>query len=445
MRWIRKPPTWILLYGPPLLLVVLFCIYPLMKIIELGFTDDGGSLTFDHIHSALFSESSREIILFTLGQALVSTIATLALAFPGAYLISRYRFRGRSILLSLTTVPFVLPPLVLAMGFFTMFGTSGHVNSLIGSLNSLTGLNLPELKLLYTGTGIVLAHMFFNFPVALRILHSRFNTLDPNQIRASRSLGAGPVRTWSRIILPQMRYSILAAASLVFTFCFLSFGVVLVVGGMSNATIEVEIFRQFSGRFDFSLAGALLTLETIIVLLTTSLYLWSSRKAYHGNGTSRGSGIEESRGSGRPVLRSILIALYIFLVSVVIIGQLLSVVHSSFTSGAGHTGDLSLHWFSQVLSRTRDAGLGTSPFDAVVNSLVFGFLTAIISVPVSYVVAHGLKRKGHRFKTPADLMLLFPMGVSTIGLGYGLTRAYSGTFFDLSGTWYIVVLVQVVL
>mgnify|MGYP005861415937 CR=1 FL=1 len=255
----------VLIYSVPVLFLLFFLVYPLLSVFEKGLFDDGGKVPIHAFQDAFTSSRTLGIIRFTLLQALLSTSLTIAGALPGAYLLSKYRFPGRSAVLSLTTVPFVLPPLLIGIGFLSLFGTSGLLQSLIDGASGILGVQGFQVNILYSKGAIVLAHVFLNFPIALRILNSGLDTMDEDLIHASRSLGAGPLRTFSRVVLPQMRYSLLSAASLIFTFCLLTFGVVLVVGGMSNATLEVEIYRQFNHLQDPGRASVLLLMEILLV------------------------------------------------------------------------------------------------------------------------------------------------------------------------------------
>lgn len=430
--------TTIVLYGAVLVFLSLFCLFPIFSVIESGLID-GRAFRLDVLLEVFRSERTRGVIEFTVLQAVISTIVTVAAALPGAYLLTRYRFKGRSVLMSLTTVPFVLPPLVLAIGFVSLFGTQGSLNSILDTIGSLIGVGLPDIDILYTKEVIILAHVFFNFPIALRILASRFETFDRRMIDASRSLGASPLRTFFRIILPQLRYALLSASSLIFTFCFLSFGVVLVIGGMNNATIEVEIFRY---RLDHGLSGSLLLVEGLIVMISTSIYLWSSRKIGAGAGTSLGTGLADGTGRKLPAAAWLAVALYVVVMAVVIVGPLISVVNASFIHDYGGESEYSTYWFERLFSRENDPTIGVSPMGAVVNSLLFGLLTVALSIPLSLVTAYLLHRKGFKWKLPLDTFLLIPIGVSTVGLGYGLVKFYSGSGFDITGSWLIIVIVH---
>ncbi|MFW3145828.1 MAG: ABC transporter permease [Thermoplasmatota archaeon] len=415
----------------------------MISLLGPAFADQDGGISFDEILEVLGDQRSRSIISFTIFQALVSTFLTLALAFPGAYLLSSRRIPGRSLLLSLTTVPFVLPPLVLGVGFMALFSGSGWVQVSMDGISSIFGLSAPDIKMLYSKEAVVLAHVFLNFPIALRFLTMGFLSVDGDFVRASRSLGAGPVRTFSRIILPQMRYSIISAASLIFTFCLVTFGAVLVIGGMGNATIEVEIYRQFTGKFDDGRAAAMLLVEIVLVAISTSVYIWSSRRSgLHpvGKGTGR-TWMGSPTGSKWRSKRA-LIFIYGLIVFFVILLPLAAVVLESFATGSSGGAGYTFRWYEALLARENDPTIGVSPLGAVINSLMFGFLTMVLSIPLSLLTAYAIDRPPFRGKIFLDSLLLFPLGVSTVALGLGFIKGFNQGWLDLTGSWIAVVVVH---
>ena len=423
------------------LFVFLLCLYPLSLVMEPAVIE-GGPTHLNSIMRVLTEEQFTSVLEFTIFQAVISTLVTLILAFPGAYLLSRYRFPGKSAVLALTTVPFVLPPIVMGIGFIGIFGYQGYLNEFMSSGTSMFGMEWEPLELLYTRKIIILAHVFYNFPIALRILYSRMDTFDTRLIDASHSMGVGHVKTFFKVILPQMKYAVMSAASLVFTFCFLSFGVILVVGGFSHPTMEVEIYRQF--RRDPSMAGALLIIEFMVVIFTTALYLWSNRRSKTGTEVARGEGFASRGGKARKWITYPAVFLYVLIIGLVVIAPLLAVLHGSVVRDYGGESEYTLHWFEELFSRERNAVLGASPMGSVVNSLLFGLLTVIISLPIAMAVAYLMDSRGFRGKMGMDTLLLIPIGVSTVSLGKGILMAYSSSL-DLYNTWQVVVLVHIVL
>ncbi len=172
---------------------------------------------------------------FTLLQAGLSTVLSLALAVPVARALARRRFRGRGFIIRLMALPLALPAIVTVLGIVEIYGTRGW----LGGLFDVYGLQ-----------GILLAHVFFNFPIATRMMLIRLAAVPPESWRLSAQLGFGDRHVWSRIEWPQIRVALPGAATLIFLLCAASFTVVLTLGGGPKATtLEVAIYQAL--RFDF--------------------------------------------------------------------------------------------------------------------------------------------------------------------------------------------------
>ena len=184
--------------------------------------------------------------------------------------MSHLDFPGKKAVNSFTTIPFVLPSVLVVLGFVLCFGNSGIINSF---LMKLTGADKPPLKILYSFRAIIMAHTFYNFPVCLRLVSTSWRRIGNNRVEAAQILGAGRFRIFTTVTLPALLPSIIAAASLIFIFCFMSFAVILVLGGgPAFSTIEVEIYRlariniDLPGAASLAFSGAVLTAVLPIVI-----------------------------------------------------------------------------------------------------------------------------------------------------------------------------------
>ncbi|HTX73345.1 MAG TPA: ABC transporter permease subunit, partial [Rectinemataceae bacterium] len=226
--------------APVALLIVLgLSLTPLVAIVS-GATGGGqgpaASTRFAEGFATLTENRSIRALLFTLSQATASTVAALLIGLPGAWLVARFRFPGRRLLKSLAAVPFSVPPLLVVLAFVLYYGRAGYVNRLLISVFSLQE---PPLTFLYSFWGIVLVHGFYNFPIVLQTLGEIWARLPRDRDEAARLLGAGPVRAFATGSLPALAPSLAQAAALTFLFCFFSFAVVLVFGGLVGSTLEV--------------------------------------------------------------------------------------------------------------------------------------------------------------------------------------------------------------
>ncbi|MFO7753857.1 MAG: ABC transporter permease subunit, partial [Desulfobacteraceae bacterium] len=225
-----------------------FYFYPLSGIFIKSFFSEQ---TFRPGFLPEFFSSPRiiSIIWFTIWQAALSTLLTFVFALPCAHVMARYDFFGKRMVMILATIPFVLPTVVVAAAFRAVGGAKGFVP-----------LPLFEHPLFL----ILLAHVFYNFSVVLRIVSTHLSYIRHEVSEAAYMLGASGLKTFFRVTLPMLRPSIFASCLLVFIFCFSSFGVILILGGPGYSTIEVEIFQQAVHMFNLP-AASLLSIVQIMI------------------------------------------------------------------------------------------------------------------------------------------------------------------------------------
>lgn len=182
-------------------------------------------------------------IRFTVWQAGLSALISVALAVPLARALARRTFPGRGVLVALLGAPFILPAIVAVMGVLAVWGRSGWISDGLG----LFGLGPVDIYGLW---GVVLAHVFFNMPLATRMVLLGWATVPAAHVRLAAQLGAG---RWARFRLleaPVLRATVPGAFLLIFLLCTASFAVVLALGGGPRATsVELAIFTAL--RFDF--------------------------------------------------------------------------------------------------------------------------------------------------------------------------------------------------
>lgn len=203
------------------------------------------------------------ITLFSLKQALLSTLLSLLGAVPISLALYRRRFLGRVWLLRLCAMTFVLPVLVAVFGLVAIYGNSGLLQRVFAWKDfSIYGLS-----------GILVAHVFFNLPLSVRIITQALNSIPSEQHRLACHLG---MRTWAKfkfIEWPVIQAQLISIASLVFMLCFTSFAIVMALGGgPKSTTIELAIYQAI--HYDFDLAfGAILGVWQIVLTLLFSLLL----------------------------------------------------------------------------------------------------------------------------------------------------------------------------
>lgn len=200
---------------------------------------------------AAFDAYLLRIIRFTLLQAVLSTLFSIIPALIVARALARHpRFPGRGLILSLFAVPLALPAIVAALGVLALYGRAGYLAPILSVLGN------SHWEGIYGLSGILVAHVFFNMPLAARLLLAALESVPANHWRLGAQLGMGPVASFRFIEWPMLRTALPQVAALVFMLCVTSFTIVLTLGGGPRATtLEVAIYQAL--RFDFDLARAL--------------------------------------------------------------------------------------------------------------------------------------------------------------------------------------------
>ncbi|RLM56800.1 iron ABC transporter permease [Halobellus sp. Atlit-31R] len=397
-----------------LLLLVVFY-YPVATVFVDAVLADGRP-TIAPLVSVLTSRFYLvDIFGFTAYQAVLSTIASVVLGLPGAWLLARFEFRGRETLRSLTILPFVMPSIMVAIGFVATFGQNGTLNAVLGALG------LPTVELLFTIEAIVIAHAFYNAPLVARVTTAAWESVDASAVETARSLGASPLRAFRDVVLPQLLPAIAIGATLTFVFTFASFPIVLALGGFQLATVEVFIYSRIQ-NLAYAEAAALAVVETTISLGLTYLYL-----RYEGRQRASGQGARpQPRRSLWPVSASVSSAAtrlgvlaYGVVVLAVFVGPIASMVLTSVT---GPQGDLTLDHYRFLLERQRTgASYQVRPLPAIRNSLLFGAGTLLVALPMGVVMAV-LTTRQFRGRAVVDALSMAPLAVSGIVVGLGLLR-----------------------
>ncbi len=209
----------------------------------------------------------RRVVAFSFWQASLSTLLSVGLALPVARALSRrHEFPGREWLLKLLGLPLVVPTIVAVFGIVAVYGQSGLLNRVAGALG------LPVGQYLYGLTGILIAHVFFNLPLAVRLLLPAWQSIPGETWRLAAQLGMESGHIVKHIEWPLLRQVVPQVSGLVFMLCFTSFAVVLTLGGGPAATtIEVAIYQALRYEFDLGQAGLLALLQLLFCALIVAL------------------------------------------------------------------------------------------------------------------------------------------------------------------------------
>jgi len=404
----------------PLAFLLVFYFYPLGRIIAVSFSQ--------WVESGLTGWNwaiVRTAIGFTFFQAVLSTLLTVFLGIPAAFLFSRYRFRGKGLLRIISTLPFILPTVVVAAGFNALIGQKGWLNIL---LVQIFNLQQPPIQIQNTLAAILLAHVFYNLSIVIRVVASAWEQLDVRLENAARSLGAAPFRAFQEITLPLLLPSIISAVLLVFLFDFTSFGVILMMGGPQFTTLEVEIYIQTMQFLNLPLASLLSLIQLAFSMLITWLI------------------VAKGRGMSMPVMPRVMQEnlripvkrrerLFVFIMVsflvVLLALPLIALISQSVlvpNANARNTGSgnwhLSFEYFQQLFINQRQSIFYVPPIEALRNSLVYALIASSLALALGGLLASATF-KIKWLRKVIDWLVMLPLGTSAVTLGLGLFLAFS--------------------
>lgn len=383
----------------PVLFIVGFYAWPVATLLWTTLRDRTGSGSpFGHL---------AEIIWFTSWQAAASTALTLVAGMLPTYVLARYSFRGRRLLMAVTTVPFVLPTVVVGAAFLALLPASWHG----------------------TARAMIVAHVFFNIAVVVRLVGSMIAVIPHDLIGAARTLGASPARAARLIMVPLLRPALWSAAAVVFLFSFTSFGVATLLGGPTHPTLEVEIARRATQLGDVGGAAAL---SVVQLGLLAVVIVWTSRRQRHTAVELHGATAPRSprtRGE-RVMVGSVSTA-----VAIVIGAPIVALVSRSFHVGGGWS--LSA-WTKLGTSEIRPgAGLGVDPLASISASLRFAVVAALIATAIGFLAASAINGSPRLGKL-LDAGLMLPLGTSAVTIGLGMLITFDTAPFDWRARWWLI-------
>jgi len=222
-----------------------------------------GQLAFTTLLSDVWIQ---RVIVFSVWQATLSTLLSIGFAIPVAIALSReQQFPGRLALLNVFSLSLVMPTVVAIFGIVAVFGRNGWVNQ------ALDTVGIPPMPL-YGLNGILIAHVFFNLPLATRIFLVALDGIPPQHWRLASQLGLNGFSRLVHLEWPAIRPRILGTAILIFALCLTSFAIVLTLGGGPRATtIEVAIYQALRFDFDISTAVSLAFVQLLICVAVLAL------------------------------------------------------------------------------------------------------------------------------------------------------------------------------
>jgi thiamine transport system permease protein len=379
----------------PLAFLGVFFVWPVASILVRGLAPNG-ALDLAVPLQVLARPATRDVAWFTLWQAVVSTLLTLAIGLPGAYVLARFDFPGRRLINALTLVPFVLPTVVVGAAFIALIGPNGALG----------------LRLDHTIWAILAAHVFYNCAVVLRIVGGVWAQLDPRTEEAARVLGASKWRAFTGVTWPLLRPAVLSAASIVFLFTFTSFGVILILGGFGYSTIEVAVYRAAAVLLDLPAAATLALLQLVFLAALLVVYArLQQATAISQRLTAARAAARRPRGATEWAVVAATLATLLVVLGL----PLAALVERALVNASGY----GLDNFNALLGESARGALFVPPIDAVRNSLVFATAATAICLPLGLLAASVIAYRRGPLATAFDALLMAPLGTSAVIVGFG--------------------------
>ncbi|AUH33493.1 thiamine/thiamine pyrophosphate ABC transporter permease ThiP [Paracoccus tegillarcae] len=347
-----------------------------------------GTLTAVAVYAGGLSGLGRwdwQAVWFTVWQAVVSASLSALLAVPVARALARRDFPGRAVLVTLLGAPFILPVIVAIMGLISVFGRNGFLN------DGLRAFGLPEISI-YGWQGVILAHVFFNLPLSVRLILQGWQAIPSERFRLAASLGFAPGDIARHLERPMLRAVLPGVWLAVFLVCLTSFTVALALGGGPKAaTVELAIYQAFRFDFDMGRAATLGLVQVALCLCAMALASRVTIPSAFGAGMDAAASWRGPRGWGRVVD-----VLAIGLATVFLLWPMLSVMADGIP---------------------RIAALDASVWAAALRSVIMALISAALALALGLTLALTIARGAGRWVEVAGML---PIIASPLVLGTGL-------------------------
>ncbi|GGB23628.1 ABC transporter permease [Gordonia jinhuaensis] len=370
----------------PVMFVAILFALPVIALAVRAFGHGGGGDLLDLLDGA----GAWHLVAFTVEQAALSAVVTLAVSLPIIWLVVRAGPTVRRIVMVGVTVPFVLPTVVVGMAFRALLGDGGPL--------SLLGLD---------GTigALLCAHAFLNVAVVVRVVSAVLLSLDTRAAEAARTLGASAPRAFLTVVVPRLMPAVASAMALVFLFCSTSFGVVLILGNGRLQTIETEIYRQAVDYFDIPTAVALTLLQVVLVAAVALLTMpWRADRA-----------VAVGRRGRRPASAATRVGLTLAAAWAVVVCLLPVAVLVVRSVRPTTGGQWTLVGYRMLTAQVN----GQSAVSSLRYSLETALGAMVLSVIVGVAAAVGISRAPRVVGAFGGVLVVLPLGVSAVTVGFG--------------------------
>ena len=411
-------PAVFLILLPIILFFLVFLIYPLLYIFKESFWINN-RLDLTYFKLMVTDANIRAMVINSFKIGIAVTLATTVVSLPMAYLLTRYRFPGRSMLQGVILIPIIMPPFVGAIGMQKFFGLYGSVNTFLMKIKLIDFASPID----WFGSGfwgVVLLATFHLYPIMYLNVAAALANVDPSLEEAAENMGASRFKLFRTVTLPLMLPGYFAGSILVFIWAFTDLGTPLIFH--YDKVIAVRIFRQVTDANVNPMGYALVVL--IVVLTALAFYLskrWAGSKQYEMFGRGH-VGSREIQAS-----KLMCAVIYLFVGSIIFMALLphISVVLTSLTRDASQ-------WRFSVLPKSYTLEHYATVFThddtrpSIINSLIYSVCSTLLALTFGILISYLLTRKRLPFKNLIDAIAMLPLALPGVALAFG----YVGSFAD---------------
>ncbi len=388
---------------------LVFLILPLVQILKTSFIVESQA-TIRNYTEYFGKARIRRSLYNSLYVAGITTVITTIMAFLVAYSITRTTIRGKSFYKAVSSLPLMAPSVVQALALIALFGRNGLVTNWVGGKWDI-----------YGPTGIIISEIFYCFPYALLILITTLSAVDTRLNEAAESLGAGPLKVFSRVTVPSARYGIFSAAALSFNLTITDFGNPIVIGGDYNV-LATEIYTQVEGMQRFDLGATISVILLIPAVMAFMLNNYFTKRNY-----------ALISGAARPFLRpSSKKKRFLFsTITIIIIGSIIVIFWAILWTSVvdvwgGRAGESKqiLKWLTDLSIRHYNFSHRGRSISVVWTSLWISIIVAFFGAWLTLIAGYIVEKRKPAGGQLLYLITVLPAAIPGLVLGLGYILAF---------------------
>jgi iron(III) transport system permease protein len=400
----------------------LLILFPLSRVLALSFVREGApvtpaSLTFANFARFFTSGLYQKALINSLIAGGATVAGSLVLGIPLAYILARVQVPFRAALISLGTLPLILPPFVGAYSWILLLGRQGVLTTL---LRDLLGIRLPGI---IGPFGVIITMVLSYYPFVFLPMLGALAASDPSVEESALTLGATPLRRVLTVTLPLVLPTVGAGAIIVFMRAIGNFGVPALLGG-EFYVLPTLVYFEVTGNFNLHGAGAIALVSTLFSLGSLLALRWATGRGGYVTITSQARAVVQIV---HPISRWVGFAFCALVIGISLLPHA-TVLLASFAE----------RWVATplptVLSLANYRRAFTLSMDAIRNSLVLSLATTLLCVLVGSVMAHAAARRRMRGRWIIDVTIMLPFVLPGIMVGVAILSAFNGSPFFLAGT-----------